>query len=271
MGRTVAALGRGIGFGHVLHNGIGSAESTDEQGALVADHGGEPVVFVERVGGGAGAGFLAQSEVDSTDNLALLVKIFESDLHFAIEQHVAVDFDGLLLVEVFGIADRWDGGGAVDGDFVTDMFLALAIFFRELADFELRVLQAVVGDVVGAEVFLAAAVFARASLGGRRGVRPYTSGGGPGAVTRGAAVGRHLGCFLVLPHVGGAWARCIDGIARVGERARARVAVRRLASLGLDSPRAVATWARLCPRGFVFFMQVAEFGWRLHGDAYCSA
>ncbi len=178
-----------IGLGHVLHHGVGGAESADQQRTLVADHGGEPVVFVERVGGGAGAGFLAQSEVDSADYLALLVEILEGDLHFAIEQHVAVDLDGLLLVEVFGVADRRDGGVQVAGDFVADVFLPLTIFFREMADFEFRVLQAVVGDVVGAEVLLAAAILARASLEGGRGVRPYTSRGGSGAVARVAAVG----------------------------------------------------------------------------------
>ncbi len=70
----------------------------------------------------------------------MLVKIFESDLHFAIEQHVAVDLDGLLLVEVLGVADRRDGGVQVSGDFVADMFLALLIFFEGLADLKFGVL-----------------------------------------------------------------------------------------------------------------------------------
>ena len=159
MGRAVAALGGRIGFSHVLHHGIGGAEATDQQRSLIADHGGEPVVLVERVGGGAGAGFLAESEVNSADYLALLVEILEGDLHFAIEQHVAVDLDGLLLVEVFGVADRRNWSGEVATDFVAYVLLALTIFFRELADFELRVLEAVVGDVVGAEVLLAESPF----------------------------------------------------------------------------------------------------------------
>ena len=96
VGGAVAALGGRIGFRHVLHHGVAGAEAADQQRSLVANHGREPVVFVERVGGGAGARFLAESEINSADDFALLVEIFERDLHFAVEQHVAVDLDGLL-------------------------------------------------------------------------------------------------------------------------------------------------------------------------------
>ncbi len=92
---AVAALGGRIGFGHVLHHGVTGAKAADEERALVANHGREPVVFVERVGRSAGAGFLAETEIHSADDLALLVEVFEGNLHFAIQQHVSVDLDGL--------------------------------------------------------------------------------------------------------------------------------------------------------------------------------
>ena len=159
---AVAALGGRVGFGHVLHHGVAGGESADEERSLIADHGREPVVFVERVGGGAGAGFLAESEIDSADDFALLVEIFERDLHFAVEQHVAVDLDGLLLAQIFGVADRRDGRVEIAFDFVADVLGAVAIFFCVLADGEVGVLEAVVGDGVGAEVLVGRAC--RASL-----------------------------------------------------------------------------------------------------------
>ena len=118
-----------IGFGHVLHHGVAARESADQQRALIADHGREPVIFVERVCGGAGAGFLAESEIDSADHFALLVEIFERDFHFAVEQHVAVDLDALLLVEILGVADGRNGCVEIAGDFVADVLGAVFVFF----------------------------------------------------------------------------------------------------------------------------------------------
>ena len=83
-------------------------KAAHQQRALVADHGREPVILIERISGRARAGLLAQSEINSADYLALLVEIFERDLHFAVEQHVAIDLDALLLVEILGVANRWD-------------------------------------------------------------------------------------------------------------------------------------------------------------------
>ena len=161
---AVAALGGRIGFGHVLHHGVAGAEAADEQRALVADHGGEPVVFVERVGGGAGAGFLAESEVNSADDFALLVEIFEGDLHFAVEQHVAVDLDGLLLVEIFGVADGRDGRVEIAFDFVADVLVPCLSFSTDWRTVKFGMLQAVVGDGVGAEVLVPGEPLSRASL-----------------------------------------------------------------------------------------------------------
>ncbi len=151
MAGAVAAFGGRIGLGHVLHHGVAGGESADEQRALIANHGREPVVFVERVGGGAGAGFLAESEINSADDLALLVEIFERVLHFAVEQHEAVDLDGLLLGQIFRVADGRDGGVEVAGDFVADVLGAVFVFLYCLADGEVGVLEPQVGDGIGAE------------------------------------------------------------------------------------------------------------------------
>ena len=59
---------------------------------------------------GTRAGFLAESEVNASNDFALLVKIFERLLHFSVEEHPAVDLDVLLLAQVFRFADRRNGG-----------------------------------------------------------------------------------------------------------------------------------------------------------------
>ena len=143
---------RRIGFGHVLHHRVAGGEAADQQRSLVADHGREPVIFIERVSRGAGAGFLAEAEINSADDLALLVEIFERDLHFAVEQHVAVDLDALLFVEILRVADRRDWGVEVAVDFVADVLGAVFIFLYRLVDREVGMLEARVGDGVGAEV-----------------------------------------------------------------------------------------------------------------------
>ena len=69
----------------------------------------EPFVGFQRVGRGARTCFLAQAEVHSAYDLALLVEILQRSFHLAIEQHPAIDLDALLLAEIFRIADRRDG------------------------------------------------------------------------------------------------------------------------------------------------------------------
>ena len=200
-GAVAAARGR-IGFGHVLHHGVAGAKAAHQQRALVADHGREPVVLIERVGRGAGAGFLAESEINSADDFALLVEIFERDFHLAVEQHVAVDLDALLLVEIFRVADRRDGGVEIAFDFVADVLGAVFVFLDRLADGEVGMLQAVVGDGVGAEILAGRA--SRASLDRTaEGGRSHTSTIGPRSVARTIAVGILLGlCLLPLPFGG---------------------------------------------------------------------
>src|SRR4051794_15484200 len=110
---SVAALGGRSGFGHVLHHDVTRRKSADERRTLVADHRANPVVLLERVGGGAGAGLLPQPEVNAADNFALLVERFERSLHATVQEHPAIDFDELLLVQVFRVAEGWSGRGEV--------------------------------------------------------------------------------------------------------------------------------------------------------------
>jgi len=88
-------VGGRSGFGHVLHHDVGGREAADEERSLIADHGTEPLIFMKSAGGSAGAGFLAESEVNSADDMALLVEILERRFHAAVEEHPTVDFDEL--------------------------------------------------------------------------------------------------------------------------------------------------------------------------------
>ena len=144
---AVAALGGRAGLRHVLHHDVARGEAADQHRALIADHGRQPVFLVQGVGGGAGAGFLAEAEVNAADYLSLLVEIFERRFHLAVEQHPAVDLDALLLVKIFRFADGWNGRAEVACDFVAD-FAA----FADLADMKLWLFQAIVGNGIGALV-----------------------------------------------------------------------------------------------------------------------
>ncbi len=121
-------------------------KALDQHGALVADHGADPVVLMEGVGGGAGAALLAEAEVDAADDFALLVEFFEGLFHLAVEEHPAIDLDRLFGLEVFGVAQG--RGGGVESAF--DLVMDLAGFFVEdLADGEIGDFEAVVGDAMG--------------------------------------------------------------------------------------------------------------------------
>src|SRR5581483_1889863 len=142
---AVAASGRRVGFCHVLHHGVASTKSADQQRSLIANHGPEPVIFSQSVSGGAGTCFLAQSEINSAYYFSLLVKIFESLLHAPIEQHVAIDLDALLLIEVLRIAN-----GRYGSVKIASYLIANVVSLANLLHFERRFLQAIVGNVVGA-------------------------------------------------------------------------------------------------------------------------
>jgi hypothetical protein len=103
---------------------------------LIANHGRKPIVLRERVSRGAGTGLLTESEVDAADDLALLVEILERDLHPAVEQHVAVNLDGLLFVQILRLTDRRDGCAQVAFDFVVNLIPLADLMNPEAGLFE---------------------------------------------------------------------------------------------------------------------------------------
>jgi hypothetical protein len=112
---------------------------------LIADHGGKPVVLVEGIGGGAGTGFLAQTKIHPAHHFALLVKVLKRLLHFAVENHPAIDLDRLLAIQVLRFADRWHGRAEITRNLIT-----AAVAFAHLAHREAGPFQAVVGNLVRA-------------------------------------------------------------------------------------------------------------------------
>jgi hypothetical protein len=83
----------------------------------------------------------------------------------------------LLLAQVFRIADGRDGGVEIAGDFVADVlggvFVFLVFFNYDLADREVGVLEAEVGDAVGAEILVRRAGRALLDWTGKS-ARPHT-------------------------------------------------------------------------------------------------
>ena len=128
--------------------------------------------------------------------------------------------------EIFRVANGRDGRVEIAFDLVADVLGAVAIFFHALADGEVGMFQAVVGDGVGAELLVGRAC--RASLdrtaGGGRSHMSFCchlSLGRSRSVARTVAVGTCFGLRLLVPHLQAALkARCIDGIARGGRKAR---------------------------------------------------
>ena len=104
MGAGVAPAGWRVRFGHVLHHHVPGLKSADQKRTLIADHRPNPVSLAQRIGRGAGAAFLAETEIHTTHYLLLLEKILERLLHLAIEQHVAIDLDALFFVQVLRFA-----------------------------------------------------------------------------------------------------------------------------------------------------------------------
>src|SRR6185437_4118665 len=117
----IIAVSRRSGLGHVLHHDVTGVEAADQLRALVADHGSEPVFRTECVSGGARARLLSQAKVNTTDNFALLVQIFESDFHAPVHHHPAVELNTLLFAEVLRFADGRDRGIELARDFVVNL------------------------------------------------------------------------------------------------------------------------------------------------------
>ena len=110
---------------------------------MIANQRAEPLVGLERVSGGARAAFLSQSEVDAAYDFPLLVQVLERGFHLAVEKHPAVDFDALLLAEIFGLADGRDGRAQVTGDLVANR-----VSITHLAEFNAGPFEAIVENCV---------------------------------------------------------------------------------------------------------------------------
>ena len=108
------------------------------------------------------------------------------------------------LLEILGVADGRDGCVEIAFDLVADMLGAVAVFFDALGDGEVGMLEAIVGDGVGAEVLVRRAC--RASLppldcarrleGGRRHMIFACS---RGAIARTVPVGIRLWLRFLFP------------------------------------------------------------------------
>ena len=118
-------------------------KSPQQQGSLIADHGSEPVVFSQRVGGSARARLLPQAKINSAHHLGLFVKDFQLLLHLAIEQHPAVQLDALFFAEIFRIADRRRRRVQIAANFV-----AYFSVFDHFDGFKIRTLQSPIRDAV---------------------------------------------------------------------------------------------------------------------------
>src|SRR5882724_804367 len=131
------------GLRHVLHHDVARVKAADKLRALVADHGRKPVVGAKRVSGSAGAGFLPQAKIDAAHNLALLVKIFQRHFHAAVHHHPAVDFQVLLLGEIFRFANRRHRRV----EFALDLIMYLGAV-GDFADLKFRLFQTPVWNAV---------------------------------------------------------------------------------------------------------------------------
>src|SRR5208337_4277526 len=65
---------------------------------------------------------------------------------------VAINLDALFFVEIPGVTNRWDESVEIASHFVVDMLRAILALFYRLPNGEIGMLQAIVGDGVGANV-----------------------------------------------------------------------------------------------------------------------
>ena len=91
VGRVVLAGAQRRAAGRVLAEHVAHVEPPHEQGAHVADRGGEPVAVLERPGAGHGRSLLAEAPVEAADDMPLFEQGFEALLHAAGQQHEPVD------------------------------------------------------------------------------------------------------------------------------------------------------------------------------------
>ena len=94
-GAVFAERGRSV-LGHVLGEDVARWNAFDQQRADVADHGREPVCFLEGVGGADGNGFLAEAGVQAADDFVLAEELGHGVFDLAVEAHVVVEVEILL-------------------------------------------------------------------------------------------------------------------------------------------------------------------------------
>src|SRR5712672_892329 len=109
MAGAVFAFGGGIVLGHVLHEDVAWRNALDKERAYVANHGRQPIFFLESVGAAHGNAFLAEAGVQSADNFVLAEEFDHGVFHRAVEAHVVVQVQILLAGQV--LLHAGSGGG----------------------------------------------------------------------------------------------------------------------------------------------------------------
>src|SRR5690348_9886850 len=98
MGTGIATTCWCAGLGHVLHHHVAGLEPAYQQRALIADHWPNPIAVAQGISRRTRAALLAKAQVDAADNFLLFEQVLQSLLHLSIEQHVAIDLDGLFFI-----------------------------------------------------------------------------------------------------------------------------------------------------------------------------
>src|ERR1700745_4115753 len=106
MGAGITSAGRGARLRHVLHHQVAWLESSNQQRPLIADEGTDPVALAQGVCRGTRTSFLPESEIHTSNDFLLFEEVLKCLLHLAIEQHVAVDLNALLLAQVLRFTQR---------------------------------------------------------------------------------------------------------------------------------------------------------------------
>ena len=102
MAGAVFALRRRSEFRHVLGEDVARRDAFDEQRADIADHGRDPVAFLEGVAGADRNGFLAETGIEAADNFILAEQADHALFELTIELHVIVEVEVLFARERLG-------------------------------------------------------------------------------------------------------------------------------------------------------------------------
>src|SRR5882762_3890040 len=109
MAGAILALGGRIVLGHVLHEDVAGRHALDEQSADVADHGREPIFFLESIGAANGNAFLTEAGVQAANNFILAEELDHGVFHRAVEAHEVVQVQILLAGQI--LLHACSGGG----------------------------------------------------------------------------------------------------------------------------------------------------------------